>query len=139
MSSGKTILVAEDDGDLRELLRDQLRAAGHEVITARDGAEAVTRLSNFLVHAVILDLNLPQMDGFEVLKMIQGMPTVAGVPILVLSARHAERDVRRAVVLGAWDYLAKPYTEQQLVRRISRLLRGRFEPPPEPEPDAMLI
>lgn len=139
MSSGKTILVAEDDGDLRELLRDQLRAAGHEVITARDGAEAVTRLSNFLVHAVILDLNLPQMDGFEVLKMIQRMPTVAGVPILVLSARHAERDVRRAVVLGAWDYLAKPYTEQQLVRRISRLLRGRFEPPPEPEPDAMLI
>lgn len=139
MSSGKTILVTEDDADLRELLRDQLRAAGHEVIIARDGAEAVTRLSNFLIHAVVLDLNLPQMDGFEVLKLIQGMPTVAGVPILVLSARHAERDVRRAVVLGAWDYLAKPYTEQQLIHRMGRLLRGRFEPRAEPPPDAMLI
>ena len=141
MSSGKTILVVEDDTAMRELLRDQLRTAGHEVITARDGPEAVTRLSNFLVHGVVLDINLPGMDGFEVLKVIQGMPTVAGLPVLVLSARHAEADVRRAVVLGAWDYLAKPYTEAQFTRRVARLLRGRFEPPrtEPPEPDAMLI
>lgn len=143
--SGKTILVVEDDPSVRELLRDQMRAAGHEVVTANDGADAIQRLSNFLVHAMILDINLPRMDGFEVLKVVQGMPTIAGLPILVLSARHAERDVRRALVLGAWDYLAKPYTEQQLVRRMTRLLRGRFEAPatpeePEgPEPDAMLI
>lgn len=143
--SGKTILVVEDDTSVRELLRDQMRAAGHEVVTARDGAEAIQRLSNFLFHAVILDINMPEMDGFEVLKRIQEMPAIAGLPILVLSARHAERDVRRAVVLGAWDYLAKPYTEQQLVRRMTRLLRGRFDPPDEPgapegpEPDAMLI
>lgn len=143
--AGKTILVVEDDASVRELIRDQLRAVGLEVITARDGAEAITRLSNFVIDAVVLDLSLPEMDGFEVLKLMQGMPTVSGLPILVLSARHAERDVRRAVVLGAWDYLAKPYTEQQLVRRVSRVLRGRFraaEPEPEtpdPEQDAMLI
>lgn len=148
--SGKTILVVEDDPSMRELVRDQLKAAGHEVVTARDGPEAIIRLSNFLIHALILDLSLPGMDGFEVLKVIQGMPTLTGLPILVLTARHAERDVRRAVVMGAWDYLTKPYTEQQLSRRITRLLRGRFRAPPESEPqpeaspdessqDAMLI
>lgn len=148
--SGKTILVVEDDPSMRELVRDQLKAAGHGVITARDGPEAITRLSNFLIHALILDLSLPGMDGFEVLKVIQGMPTLNGLPILVLTARHAERDVRRAVVLGAWDYLTKPYTEQQLSRRITRLLRGRFRapseseaqpaaPPDESSQDAMLI
>lgn len=147
--SGKTILIVEDDPSMRELVRDQLKAAGHGVITARDGPEAIVRLSNFLIHALVLDLNLPGMDGFEVLKQIQGIPAVAGIPILVLSARHAERDVRRAVVLGAWDYLTKPYTEQQLSRRITRLLRGRFRAPletgpppgspPESSPGAMLI
>ena len=137
--SGKTILVVEDDPSMRELLRDQLKAAGHEVVTARDGSEAITRLSNFLIHALVLDLSLPGMDGFEVLKQIQRMPAVAGMPILVLSARHAERDVRRAVVMGAWDYLTKPYTEQQLARRITRLLRGRFRAPPKapPQPEAL--
>jgi DNA-binding response OmpR family regulator len=134
--SGKTILVVEDDPSMRELVRDQLKAAGHEVVTARDGPEAIIRLSNFLIHALILDLSLPGMDGFEVLKVIRGMPTLNGLPILVLTARHAERDVRRAVVMGAWDYLTKPYTEQQLSRRITRLLRGRFRAPTEASPEA---
>lgn len=135
--SGKTILVTEDDDSVRELVRDQLKAVGHDIIVARNGQEAVTRLGNFLIHAVVLDLNLPGMDGFDVLKAIGAMPTVAGVPVLVLSARHAERDVRRALVLGASDYLAKPFTERQLVTRVARLLRGRMRPPPEA--DAMLI
>lgn len=129
--AAKTLLIVEDEYAIRELLRAQLSAAGYETIAARTGSEAVARVRNFIVDGVILDLNLPEIDGFEVLKAIREMPSISRLPVLILSARHAEEDVRRAIVLGARDYLAKPFTEEQLKGRVARLLRPRFEPGPQ--------
>lgn len=127
--SVRTILVAEDDAEVRELVRAQLTAAGYEVVVVRNGHEALTRIRTFRLDAVVLDINLPEVDGFGVLEGIREIPGTAGLPVLVLSARHAEQDVRRAVQLGARDYITKPFTAQQLVGRVGRLFRGRFVPP----------
>ncbi len=127
--SARTILVAEDDSEVRELVRAQLTGAGYEVIVVRTGAEALTRIRAFRLDAVVLDINLPDIDGYEVLEGIRATPGTAGLPILILSGRHAEQDVRRAVLLGARDYVTKPFTAQQLLGRVARLFRGRFMPP----------
>ena len=124
----KTILVAEDDASIRELVRTRLQLAGYDVVTARTGAEAVTRVRKFGVDGVVLDINMPEVDGFGVLRAMQAMPSISRLPVLMLTARHAEEDVRRALVLGARDYLTKPFSEQQLVARVARLMRAPFAP-----------
>jgi DNA-binding response OmpR family regulator len=122
MSLKHRILVAEDDMDVRELIRTRLTAAGFDVHVARNGAEALDRISSVKPHAMVLDINMPEIDGFGVLQALK----VSGrlCPVLVLTARHAADDVRRAVSLGAKDYLTKPFTEAQLQARVARLLRA---------------
>lgn len=127
---GKTILVAEDDSSIRELVRARLQISGYDVVTARTGAEAVSRVRTSVVDGLILDINMPEVDGFGVLRAIQETPGIRRLPVLMLTARHAHDDVRRAVMLGARDYLTKPFSEQQLIARVARLLKPRFEPPP---------
>jgi DNA-binding response OmpR family regulator len=126
--SARTILVAEDDPEMRELVRVQLTAAGYEIIVVRNGEEALSRIRAFRPDAVVLDINLPDIDGYGVLEGIRATPDTAGLPILILSGRHAEDDVRRAILLGARDYVTKPFTSQQLLGRVARLFRGRFTP-----------
>lgn len=126
---GKTILVAEDDSSIRELVRARLQISGYDVVTARTGAEAVSRVRTVTVDGLILDINMPEVDGFGVLRAIQETPSIRRLPVLILTARHAHDDVRRAVMLGARDYLTKPFSEQQLIARVARLLKPRFESP----------
>jgi DNA-binding response OmpR family regulator len=130
----RTILVAEDDASVRELVRTRLQLSGYDVLTARTGGEALSRVRNLLVDGVVLDINMPEVDGFEVLKAMQRTPAISRLPVLMLTARHAEQDVRRALVLGARDYLTKPFSEQQLVARVARMLRTPFGPPASPAP-----
>jgi two-component system OmpR family response regulator len=115
------ILVTEDDVGIRELIRTRLTLAGYDVHTARNGSEALSRISTLRPAAMILDINMPEMDGFQVLTHLKSQGK--RLPILVLTARHAAEDVRHAVGLGAKDYLTKPFTEVQLLARVSRLLR----------------
>jgi DNA-binding response OmpR family regulator len=115
------ILVAEDDHDVRELIRTRLNSAGFDVHTARNGAEALARISAVQPDAMVLDINMPEMDGFSVLEALRKRDRL--FPVLILTARHAADDVRRAVSLGAKDYLTKPFTEAQLMARVARLLR----------------
>lgn len=115
------ILVAEDDHDVRELIRTRLTAAGFDVHTAHNGAEALARVSTMKPNAMVLDINMPEVDGFSVLAELKARGCL--FPVLVLTARHAADDVRRAVSLGAKDYLTKPFTEAQLQARVARLLR----------------
>ena len=118
----RRILVAEDDQDVRELIRTRLTSAGFDVHTARNGIEALSRASTVKPDAMVLDINMPEVDGFSVLEALK----VSGYvfPVLVLTARHAADDVRRAIGLGAKDYLTKPFTEAQLQARVARLLRS---------------
>lgn len=121
MSVRARILVVEDDAGVRDLVCTRLSLAGFETHTARNGAEGLTRARELRPDAMVLDINMPQMDGFGVLRALKVQNRQ--VPTLVLTARHAAEDVRLAISLGAKDYLTKPFNEQQLLARISRLLR----------------
>lgn len=128
MSDG-LILVVEDDPAVRNLVRARLRMAGYEVHTARNGAEALVRIGDLKPDAMILDINMPELDGFGVLSALRETRDAHRPSTMVLTARHAEEDVRRAVMLGAKDYLTKPFNETQLMSRVARLLRRPLRAP----------
>lgn len=123
MSPRSRILVAEDDLGVRDLIRTRLEMAGYDVHTAKNGVEAMKRVHELRPDAMVLDINMPEMDGFGVLDALRTTEGIKPIPVLVLTARHASDDVRRAVGLGAKDYLTKPFNEGQLLARVARLLR----------------
>jgi DNA-binding response OmpR family regulator len=125
------ILVAEDDHSIRALIRTRLTSAGFDVHTVRNGAEALERILSVKPSAMVLDINMPVLDGFSVLEALKARG--CRFPVMVLTARHAGEDVRRAVSLGAKDYLTKPFTEAQLQARVARLLRAATPAPPSTE------
>ena len=117
------ILVVEDDTGLRDLMRIHLTLAGYDVHTAHNGKEALTRILELNPAALVLDLNMPKIDGFAVLEAMARHPATKAIPSLVVSARNAPDDIKRAVKAGAKDYLSKPFTEAQLTSRVARLMR----------------
>lgn len=116
------ILVVDDSDALRELLSIRLSVLGYTVQAVKDGAAALDRFAEFNPEAMIVDISMPRLDGFEFLQRL-GPQKVNATPTLMLTARHAVDDVRRAIDLGAKDFLAKPFEEQQLFRRVARLMR----------------
>ena len=118
----RMILVADDDAAIRELVSTRLTLAGYTVLTARDGREAVSRVLERRYDGLVLDLNMPELDGFGVLERLRGLGR-SRPPTLVLTARHDAADVEAAVRLGARDYLAKPFDDRQLLMRVARLFR----------------
>ncbi len=123
MPAKARLLVAEDDRSVCDLIRAHLEMSGYQVHVARDGNEALKQVRSLRPDALILDINMPEIDGFGVLERLHEVSHVR-LPVLVLTARHAAGDVRRAIDLGARDFLAKPFTEAQLAARVARLLRG---------------
>ncbi len=121
-STRKRIVVVDDDRAILDLVSTRLTLAGYDVFSARDGHEAVARISGVRPDAMVLDLNMPGLDGFGVLQRL-GRAGTARLPILVLTARHDAADVQRAIGLGARDYLAKPFKDAQLLMRVARLVR----------------
>jgi DNA-binding response OmpR family regulator len=128
MQPDRRLLVADDDNALRELIRSMLAPQGYDIHFARNGAEALDLVQALSPDGMILDINMPEVDGFGVLQALRGRLR-RRLPVLMLTARHAGEDVRRAVSLGAKDYLAKPFNRDQLLARVSRLMR----PPPSVE------
>lgn len=117
------ILVVDDDPMMLELLTTRLDLAGHEAHGARDGHQALSRLRDLRPAAMVLDINMPGMTGFEVLQRLRESGQLASLPVMVLTARHESGDVQRAIKLGARDFLAKPFNDQQFLLRVNRLLR----------------
>jgi DNA-binding response OmpR family regulator len=132
MSASPTILIVEDDAGVRQLIRARLGAADYQVHVARNGKEALEAIQRLAPDAMILDINMPELDGFGVLEAMRGNPAGARPATMILTARHAEDDVRRAMQLGAKDYLTKPFSEAQLLRRVARLLRPPYARPEDP-------
>ena len=131
------ILVVEDDPVIVDLITTRLDLAGYDTYFARDGFEGLARLHELRPSALVLDLNMPRLDGFGLLRKmpLEGLYT----PTMVLTARNQPDDVKMAIALGARDFLAKPFKEEQLLQRVGRLLRkARAKPQalPEPEPEA---
>lgn len=117
------ILVVDDDAAMRALIEAYLAKAGYRTQTAADGREALRRLAAELPTAMILDLHMPRMDGFGLLREMKKLGLLQRTPTLVLTASGQAGVVMEAVQLGARDYLAKPFEEAMLLSRISRLLR----------------
>ena len=119
----KRLLVAEDDPTVLELISTRLWLAGYEVFQSRDGSQALAMLGDIRPAGMILDLNMPELDGFGVLEHLKKTPNLRTIPCMVLSARNFADDVERALGLGARDYLMKPFNDQDLLTRVARLVR----------------
>ena len=120
MRQNPTILVADDDELLRELLVFKLSGRGYNVFTAEDGETALRMIRESLPQLVVLDEMMPVRSGFDVLREVKADPLTSGVPVLMLTARKLESDIVSALDLGAADYLVKPFNPQELLARISR-------------------
>ena len=117
----RTVLVAEDDPDVTRVVEAQVQAAGHTVLVAIDGERTLASIGADRPDVLVLDLMMPKLDGFEVLRQIRDR----GAPrprVMVLSGRDREADVVRAFALGADDYMTKPFNPAELMSRIARLL-----------------
>jgi len=114
------ILVADDDRELRDILAFALRRAGYIVVEATDGVRALDIFREENPSLVLLDLNMPLLDGFEVCRRIRAGSTV---PIVMLTVRGQEEDIVRGLDSGADDYMAKPFSPQTLLARVRAQLR----------------
>jgi len=119
----ETILVIEDEEDVSDLIRYHLKKAKLRVIVAADGVEGLALASEECPDAIILDIMLPRLNGFEVAKKLKAKDRTAGIPLLILSAK-GEADSRiKGLELGADDYLPKPFSPRELLLRIQSLLK----------------
>jgi len=123
------ILVVDDDQELAGLIGYALRQAGYLVVEAADGAAALAAFERESPALVILDANLPRLDGFEVCRRIRAG---SRVPIMMLTVRSGEEDQVQALDLGADDYLTKPFSPRTLLARVRALLRRSGEERPAP-------
>lgn len=108
------ILVVDDDPNILTALSQMLGSRGYKVIGAKDGLEALVRARDDIPSLIVLDLYMPEMDGFEVIRRLRGWEETAHIPILVLTASDVALDEARAMHLGAARYMSKPFSEQQL-------------------------
>ena len=115
------VLIVDDEAGVRELLKDALKLAGFETHTASDGMSALTALRTYTPDIMIIDINMPLMDGFELVERLR--ETGNEVPVLMLSARADRVDVTRGLTLGADDYVVKPFGLEELVLRLKAILR----------------
>ncbi len=114
------VLVVDDDADLLDLIVYALRREGYQVVGASDGPQGLSRFESEPADIVLLDVNLPKLDGFEVCRRIRRQ---ADVPIIMLTARQDEEDVLLGLRLGADDYVTKPFSPKQLIARMAAVLR----------------
>ncbi len=115
------ILIVDDEAGVRELLKDALKLAGFDTHVANDGMSALTALRSFTPDIMIIDINMPLMDGFELVERLRKNGN--DVPVLMLSARADRVDVTRGLTLGADDYVVKPFGLEELVLRLKAILR----------------
>jgi two-component system phosphate regulon response regulator PhoB len=125
------ILVVDDEPEAVELIAFNLRQAGFSVTTAADGAEALQKARAQLPDLIVLDVMLPEMDGFEVCKLLRREPATARIPIVMLTAKAAEVDRVLGLELGADDYVVKPFSPRELLLRVRKLL-ARAQPEAAP-------
>lgn len=118
----QTVLIAEDEAFIVESLTFLLTHAGYEVDAVDDGAAALERMARRRPDLFILDIMIPTMNGFDVLRKMRAMPALADLPVLALTAKGQEEDRRRMLDLGANDFVTKPFSNADLMARVAGLL-----------------
>jgi CheY-like chemotaxis protein len=122
---GKRVLVVDDDRVIQQLLEVNLELEGYEVVaTAADGREALEKIAALKPDLVILDIMMPKMDGLEVCRRLRADPELAKIPVILLSARAQDMDIREGLEIGASAYLTKPFDPVELLEVVGRLAKG---------------
>ena len=119
----QTILIAEDEADIRQLVSFNLERETYKTITAGDGKEALTLATSKIPDLIILDLMLPIMDGFSVFKELKIDSRTKDIPVIMLTAKAQLDDIIAGLEMGADDYLTKPFSPKELVLRVKALLK----------------
>ncbi|MEE9524201.1 MAG: response regulator [Thermodesulfovibrionales bacterium] len=118
-----TILVVEDSPTMRQLISFAMkRVAGSKVIEATDGVDALKKLSGEKIDLILADINMPVMDGLKLVSLVRGNPEYKDIPIIIITTEGAEEDKKRAMAIGANDYLPKPIQTQELIRLVNNYI-----------------
>ncbi|MBI3885980.1 MAG: response regulator [Opitutae bacterium] len=121
------ILAVEDEPDLVELIRYHLLRAGHTVSTAGTGWEALAAVRRERPDLILLDLMLPDLDGFGLCEILRQDPRTATIPVIIVSAWSSPDTRNLGLELGALDYVTKPFSPHELVKRVNHFLEGRAD------------
>jgi CheY-like chemotaxis protein len=116
------ILIAEDERDIRELVTFTLEYGGHQVVAATNGAEALAAAQREIPDLILLDVRMPRMTGYEVCRRVKADPTMRHIPVVFLSAKGQELEVETGLEAGAAEYILKPFSPDQLNKKIDELL-----------------
>ena len=116
------ILIAEDERDIRDLIEFTLKFGGHEVITARNGTEAVELAPQHKPDLILLDVRMPRMTGYEACRAIKALDGLKDTPVVFLSAKGQQNEMESGMEAGAYDYILKPFAPDTLTRRIAEIL-----------------
>jgi len=122
---GELIMIVDDEPGVRALLRDTLSIAGFETVEASDGMAAITLLRTNKPALMVIDINMPLMDGFELVERLRSTNDLT--PVLMLTAREDKSDIARGLKIGADDYVIKPFGIEELVLRIKAILRRSYK------------
>jgi len=122
-ASTPLVMVVDDSLTVRKFTSRLLEREGYRVITAKDGLDAIEKLKDRLPDVMLVDIEMPRMDGFDLTRNVRGDPRTLGIPIIVISSRTAEKHRSRAAGLGANAFIGKPYQEAELLEHISACLR----------------
>lgn len=125
--TGYTVLVVDDSADLRALVAESLRKLGNfTVVTAEDGADGLQRYFEIRPDCVVIDVRMPGLDGYQLIRALRGDPASSATPLVILSAMIQERDRLAGFISGTDEYLMKPVSPLQLVQTINEVI-GRSE------------
>lgn len=124
MADGVRIVVADDDPQVTELLRFKLERSGYEVLSVDDGGKAVDLVRTTRPDLAIVDIMMPVMDGFQVLRALKSDPDTMEIPVILLTARGLEEDIEKGYESGAVAYFRKPFSISELAEQVESLLEG---------------
>jgi CheY-like chemotaxis protein len=116
------IMIVDDEFDIRLVLTMTLEDSGYDVGQAVDGSEALANVRSINPDLILLDINMPEMDGFQVLEQLKAYRDTADIPFMMISARSRPRDREDALFMGAVDYITKPWSEGEFELRVSHAL-----------------
>ena len=116
------ILIAEDERDIRDLITFTLKFAGHDVIPTKDGEEAYQTALQTTPDLILLDVRMPRMTGYEACQQIKANPVTQAIPVVFLSAKGQESEVKTGLDAGAEEYILKPFSPDQLIAQVKMVL-----------------
>ncbi|HEX5267712.1 MAG TPA: response regulator [Acidimicrobiales bacterium] len=123
--SGETLLVVDDDPVIQKLLQVNFEMEGYQVVLAGDGVEALEKAAEVHPDLILLDVMMPRMDGLEAAGRLKADAATASIPIIILSAKAQDADVKAGRATGADEYMTKPFDPLELLERVAALLERR--------------